>query len=63
MIGQHGNDNLIRIHEKRMEMSEDRVEQVEKDIKKIPWILLIAVINIFLTGIVLVFNIAKGLAH
>ncbi len=63
MIEQHGNDNLIRLHEKRMEMAEDRVGQVEKDIKKIPWILLIAVINIFLTGIVLVFNIAKGLAH
>lgn len=60
---EHEDHNLIRLHEKRMEMTEDRVERVENDVKKIPWILLIAIINIFMTAIVLVFNITKGLSR
>lgn len=60
---EHENNNLIRLHEKRMEMAENRIDRVENDVKKIPWILLIVLVNILLTGIVLVFNIAKGLAH
>jgi hypothetical protein len=48
---------LIRLHERRMEMAEDRVGQVERDIKKIPWIIFITTLNVVLTVFMLVLYI------
>ena len=69
-----GGSTLVRLHEKRMngidtkvdkafDQFHERVRDLEKDVKKIPYILLVVIVNILLTGVVLFFNIGRGIAH
>ena len=51
--GNEGGD-IVRLHEKWMDTMDRRVEKVETSINKIPWILLIAVINLAVSLIIII---------
>jgi hypothetical protein len=53
-MNEHANDRLIRAHEQRMTGIEEWCIKLEKKIDKIPWILLVVVVNICLSLIQLV---------
>lgn len=47
-------DDVVRLHEKIMNDMDRRIQTLEKSINKIPWILLIAAINMMLNLVIII---------
>ena len=71
----HGKNTrvIVRLHEERMraierrlegheKRFEDRIRCVENKVNKIPWILLVVLINMILSGGVVIFNLIRMLS-
>ncbi len=59
----HSSEDLVRLHEKWMTFMENRVGEVERNVNKIPWILLGVLVSSVFSTVNLVVVLVQLLKH